>query len=126
MFFAVFLIVWLSVFFWQFRKPEDCKGDLDTKDYVFYSNLLIDVPSWLVVFLFFNKRITRIPFTLIVGQIANYLLLTYFCIKKYVLLCNTDFYIPLLKFWAICHITMYIAIFLDHIVYCIINKFKKK
>lgn len=119
MFFAIFIFFWLAMLYYQFRDPQKRPKYLDPKDYVFYSNLRIDFPKWFVRFLFLNCRMTKIPLPTVIGQITNYVLFAYFCVRKFICFSDTSFYLPLLKFWGICYILYFIVIFIDFLIYSI-------
>lgn len=119
-----FLFFWLVMLFYQCRSSEKYNGYVDMKNYTFCSNLIVAFPKWLIGLLFLNVRLVKLPVTIVIGQIANYGLLLFFCIRRYTYPDQPDFYIPMLKLWGIVFMVLVIVMCVDHEIYCVRHKNK--
>ena len=119
---CIFIFFWLFMFLYQFRSAKEYNGYVDMKNYTFCSNLIFNYPKWLIYLLFFNNRLTKLPLTIIVGQIMNYILGSVFLFSY--IYSITKFYIPLLKIWGVLFIILIIIMCIDHELYCIRHRKK--
>ena len=117
MFYVVFASLWLFMFFFQFRRKESFNGYVDMKNYTFCSNLIFTYPKLLVCLLFFNCRLVKFPFTILLGQILNYVMILIY----WVLFASklSESYILLLKIYGGLFIVLSIIICIDHEIFCL-------
>ena len=118
----MFLYIWLFILFWQFRSPENYDGYIDMKNYTFCSNLRFHFPKYLIGILFFNHRLTKIPFPIVLQQIMNYAMMILFCLCRFCFHMDQNFLIFFLKIWGGGYIILLLVMMIDHEIYC----FRKK
>lgn len=121
MFLIMFGIFWIFMFLFQFREPKRHRKNIDMKEYAFCSNVIVSFPKWLIFLLFFNIRLTRLPFTIVCGQIINYVFGILCCIRYLVLGNSIDLGYPISKVvesWFIVFVGLLIVMIIDHEIYC--------
>lgn len=119
MLFIAFAILWFSAFAFQFTSRKEVNKNIDFKNYVFYSNLKVKFPAWFVILLFFNKRNTKIPITLAVKQIINYIFIVIYCIGRLIKQVDP---LALLKIWLTIVVVIIIIMLIDFFIYTAVRK----
>ena len=72
---SIFLVITFDCLFYQLRNPKIQNRCVNMLDYVFFSNFTVQCPKWFTFVLFFNWRLTKLPISLIILQISNYIML---------------------------------------------------
>lgn len=120
MFYILITLLWLFMFFFQFRSEEKQNSYVDMKNYTFCSNLIFKYPRWLVLLLFFNYRLTMFPLTILLGQMLNCIVFLTCCI---LFICGcTEFFTVLLKIYMYSFIVLSIVMCVDHEIFCLRKK----
>lgn len=115
-------ILWFLLFSFQCRTPKsqkDFNGTAHILNYVFYSNLILTFPKWLITLLFFNYRLVKLPLPLVIGEAINHCfgiltLVGWFVFHQQ----NPSFYNILLIVWSVGCIGSLLSMIIDHELYC--------
>ena len=119
MLFIPFIILWFAMFGFQFTSRREVNKNIDFKYYVFYSNLRVKFPAWFIILLFLNKRNTKIPITIAVQQIINYVFLVIYCVGS--LTSQLD-PLSLLKTWFTIVVVIAVIMLIDFFIYTSAHK----
>ena len=124
MLFVLFICYFGFMFYYQFRSPEKYDGRIDMKEYAFCSYLTFSFPRWLILILFFNRRLTKLPVTLVLGQTLNYVMGIFSCARYWLYnrfgLSGENSII--FKVWLGVLICIILLMIIDHEIYCLKHK----
>ena len=118
----MFFGIWFLMFFYQFRSPQKYNGRIDMKEYAFCSNLIVSFPSALIAILFFNKRLVRLPATIVICQIVNVVMFCIFAVSTYCFDVSLDMQFLELRIWFALVVLILVAMVIDHEIFCHKNK----